>query len=81
VFDFFPVHVPGADRSNQSSVAPLPDREYDEDSAALICLPIAFEALFGFGVRRVWQNLELTTKHRLDCSGWNPYFSHLDRLP
>jgi hypothetical protein len=69
VFDFFPVHVPGADRSNQSSVAPLPDREYDEYSAALICSADRFEALLGFGLRRVWQNHELTTKDRLDRRG------------
>jgi hypothetical protein len=69
VFDFFMVHVPGADRSNQSSVAPLPEREYDENGAALICSADRFEAPLGFGVRRVWQNHELTTKNRLDRLG------------
>ena len=40
-----------------------------KDGAALICYADRFEALLGFGVRRVWQNHELTTKDRLDRRG------------
>jgi hypothetical protein len=66
VFDFFPVHVPGAYRSNQSPVAPLPQREYEEDGAPFICPADRLEALLGSGVRGVRQNHELTTKECLD---------------
>jgi len=41
----------------------------DEDSATLICYADRLEALLGFGVRRVGQNHELTTKDRLDRCG------------